>query len=66
MEQIQWALNHKEELLQIWLAVVGLASVIIKVLPPLPANSWLLPIVKFVGKFVALNKTVRAEDRPSA
>ena len=64
MEFIQWCINHKAELLQIWLAIVGLASVVVKVLPPLPANSWLLPIVKFLGKFIALNKTVREEDRP--
>jgi hypothetical protein len=37
-------------------AIVGLASLIVKLTPTLKDDNWLLPIVKFIGKFVALDK----------
>ena len=61
---IQWILTHKEEIVTIYLAAVGLASAIIKVIPPLPADSKWLPIIKFIAKFIALNKSVKDNERP--
>jgi len=45
-------------------AIIGFASIIVKLTPTLKDNNVLLPIVKFVGKFIALNKTVTDADRP--
>jgi hypothetical protein len=45
-------------------AIVGIASVIVKLTPTLKDDNILLPIVKFIGKFIALNKTVDDADRP--
>jgi len=45
-------------------AIIGAASVLVKLTPTLKDDNFLLPIVKFVGKFVALNKTVNDADRP--
>lgn len=36
--------------------VVTLASLIVKVTPTLKDDNFLLPIVKFIGKYIALNK----------
>lgn len=45
-------------------AIIGLASIIVKITPTLKDDNILLPIVKFIGKFIALNKTVADTDRP--
>lgn len=44
--------------------VIALASVIVKLTPTLKDDNWLLPIVKFIGKYIALNKTVTDAERP--
>ena len=65
MDAINWVLANKEGLLVIYFEFVGLMSAIVKFLiPVLPADSKLLPIVKFIAKWLALNKTVTAEMRP--
>ncbi len=45
-------------------SIIGVASIIVKLTPNLKDDNILLPIVKFVGKFIALNKTVNDTDRP--
>jgi hypothetical protein len=55
VDQINWILTHKEELIQIWMAIVTIASIVIKFFPPLKEDNPILPIIKFVGKYIALN-----------
>lgn len=57
--------NNWDDIVKIYLALVGLASAIVKLIPVLPKNHWLLPIIKLLAKFVALNKTVDDKDRPT-
>ena len=64
MNVVNWLLNHKAEILMFIGQVVGFASIIVKLTPTLKDDNFLLPIVKFIGKYVALNKTVTEEDRP--
>lgn len=45
-------------------AIIGVASIIVKLTPTLADDNVLLPIVKFIAKFIALNKTVEDSDRP--
>lgn len=46
--------------------VIGVASVIVKLTPTLKDNNVLLPIIKFIGKWIALDKYGPAEvKRPS-
>jgi len=45
-------------------AIIGIASIIVKLTPTLKDDNILLPIVKFIGKFIALNKAVDDKDRP--
>ena len=46
-------------------SIIGVASIIVKLTPTLKDDNILLPIVKFIGKFIALNKTVDENNRPT-
>jgi len=47
-------------------AIIGIASLIVKITPTLKDDSFLLPIIKFIGKFIALDKYGPAEvKRPN-
>jgi hypothetical protein len=42
---------------EIWAIVIAVASIVIKfVIPKLPADSKWLPIVKWIAKWIALNR----------
>ncbi len=45
-------------------AVIALASILIQVFPVLDKNNKLLPIIKFIAKYLALNRNVTDADRP--
>lgn len=53
---LDWMIQHYAELLQGYLAIVGLASVIIKLTPTVKDDNFLKKYLKFTGKFLALNK----------
>jgi hypothetical protein len=61
---MDWLADNWDLAVQIYLAVVGLFSVIIKLIPVLPKNHKLLPVIKVLAKCVALNKAVSDKDRP--
>jgi hypothetical protein len=44
-------------------AIIGIASLIVKITPTLKDDSFLLPIIKFIGKFIALDKYGPAEEK---
>lgn len=45
-------------------AVIALASILIKIFPVLDKNNKLLPIIKWIANWLALNKNVTDADRP--
>lgn len=55
MNTIQYIQDHWADIAKIYASIVTIASLLIKVIPPLPPGHWALPIVKFLAKFVALN-----------
>jgi hypothetical protein len=61
---ITWVQAHWQDMIQIYLAVIGLASVIVKLTPTLKDDSVLLGIIKFVAKYLALNTNAPTE-RPT-
>lgn len=61
---ISWGMAHWGQLLEAIAAIVGAASVIVKLTPTLKDDNVVLPIVKFVAKYVALNKE-KPTERPS-
>ena len=66
MEIIKYIVEHWVEIAQAILAVSGAASVIVKITPTLKDDNIVLPIVKFIGKWIAMNKTVKDSDRPKS
>jgi hypothetical protein len=61
---IQWTIENWKTVLEIVVQVIGIASVIVKLTPTLKDDNIWLPVVKFLGKYIALNKSVSNEDRP--
>lgn len=57
--------DNWQKIIEVYLAVIGLASVIVKLTPTLKDDNILLGIIKFIGKFIALDKYgVDGENRP--
>lgn len=61
MEIITWIQTNWADIAQVIASVIGVASIIVKLTPGLADDNFLLPIVKFVGKYLALN--VSREDK---
>ena len=61
---IDYIVSNWKEIAEGIAAIIGAASIIVKLTPTLKDDNILLPIIKFIGKFVALNKTVLDKDRP--
>lgn len=55
---MNWALEHKEDLILIWIAVVGLARLVVNLLPVYPEGHKMVPVMKFIGKFIALSERI--------
>lgn len=55
---MNWILEHKEDLVVIWIAVVGLARLVVNLVPVLPEGDPLIPVMKFIGKFIALSERI--------
>lgn len=56
---ISWVQAHGADLIALYLAIVGLASVIVKLTPTPKDDNILKKIMDFIGKFIALNKPVK-------
>lgn len=65
-DAITWVKDNWETIIQLYLAIVGLASVIVKLTPTLKDDNVLLAIVKFIGKYIALNGSGAADDAARA
>jgi hypothetical protein len=61
---IEWIIANWDDVAKSIAAVIGFASIIVKLTPTLKDDNIFLPIVKFIGKFIALNKTVDEANRP--
>jgi len=56
MEILGWLMTNKLVLIEGYLALIGLASVIVKLTPTLKDDAFLKKILRFSGKFIALNR----------
>lgn len=52
---ISWFTTHWTDFISIYLQVVGVASIIVKITPTLKDDDVLKNIVRFIGKYLALN-----------
>lgn len=58
MEIITWLKAHWQDIIALYTAIVAVASIIVKLTPTIKDEGWLLAVVKFVAKYVALNRSV--------
>lgn len=56
MEVVNWFMAHWDELIEIYLGVIGVASIIVKLTPTLRDDTFLKDVIRFVGKYIALNR----------
>lgn len=56
MNFLEWVFTHKTEIIQCYLALIGLASIVIKLTPTVKDDNWLKKYLRFTGKFIALNR----------
>ena len=56
MAIVNWVITNKEELIQGYLMIVGGASIIVKLTPTLADDNFFKGILKFLGKYLALNR----------
>lgn len=54
---ISWITGNWDDVIQIILQIIGLASVIVKVTPTLKDDDVLKGVMRFLGKYIALNKS---------
>jgi len=54
---IEFVQLHWADIVAIYLALVGLASAIVKVTPTLKDDDVLKGVIRFLGKYIALNRT---------
>jgi len=57
MSIVNWVTAHWQEFVPLYLQVIGLASIIVKLTPTLKDDDALKGIIKFLGKYVSLNRT---------
>jgi len=64
MEIVKWFVENWASIAQVIAMVIGIASIIVRLTPTLADDNILLPIVKFLGKYIALNVNISKEERP--
>jgi hypothetical protein len=63
MAIVEFVKLHWVDICSIITSIIGLASIIVKLTPTLKDDNILLAIVKFIGKYIALN-TPTPTERP--
>ena len=53
---ITWVTTNWAQIVDFWLKLVGIASIIVKITPTLKDDDVLKGVVRFVGKYIALNR----------
>lgn len=51
-----WIMQNKVQLIQAYLSLVGFASIVVKLTPTVRDDLWLKKILRFTGKYIALNR----------
>ena len=52
---IAWVTAHWADIVSFYLQIIGVASIVVKITPTLKDDDVLKGIVRFVGKYLALN-----------
>ncbi len=62
MDIIVWFQNHWQEIVFAITSIVTGISIIVKLTPTLKDDDMWLPVIKFLSKYIALNRTVDDEE----
>lgn len=54
---ITWFTTNWDDILKVYVSVVGVASVIVRLTPTLKDDDVLKGVIRFLGKYVALNRS---------
>jgi len=54
-----WVSTNWAQIISAYLALVGFASIVVKLTPTLKDDDALKWVVKFLGKYISLNKTCK-------
>lgn len=52
----EWIFANKATIVEAWLALIGFASIIVKMTPTLKDDHILKGLIRFVGKWIAINR----------
>lgn len=52
---IAWVTTNWASIIELWLKIIGVASIVVKFTPTLKDDDVLKGIIRFVGKYLALN-----------
>ena len=63
---ISWVQANWVNIIAIYTGLVTLASIIVKLTPSLKDDDALLAVVKFIGKYIALNTNAPSSRPPAA
>lgn len=64
VDAVKWVIAHWADIANAVAYIIAGASVIVKITPTLKDDNFLLGIIKFLGKYIALNKSVDEANRP--
>lgn len=53
---INWIAVNWDDIVKIYLMLIGIASIIVKLTPTLKDDTFLKTLIKFTGKYLALNR----------
>ena len=56
MQVINWVIENQVALISVVTSVIGVASIVVKLTPTLKDDNILKGVIKFLGKFIALNR----------
>jgi len=62
VDALQWTVTNLPVIGGWLVKIIGIASALVAILPTLSKSNWLLPIVKFIGKYVALNRDGKKDE----
>ena len=65
MEPAQFLIYIKP-IMNLYLCVVGIASIIVKLTPTVKDDAFLKKILQFTGRYVALNRTITPAEQKAA
>lgn len=53
---ISWVTSNYDDVFRLWIQIIGVASIIVRLTPTLKDDDVLKNLMRFLGKYVALNR----------